>query len=1245
MSTPWRLFVDTGGTFTDALAQSPEGEWLRAKVLSSGSLRGTVLDPVDGQRFKASLSWRTSADVLRGGEFLLLNWKHPPCKVTRFDPAGSLVELDQPLELESGLAFEVKTGMEAPVLAAHLLTGTPADAPLPPLSMRLGTTLATNALLTRTGAKTVLFITRGFRDLLEIGTQQRPDLFALEVKKPEPLCASVVEVTERLAADASVLTALDTGSLEPLEPFDSAAVALLHSDRNGKHEEALAEFLKRSGFKHVSCSSDLAKSIRILPRAVTAVVDAYLSPVVEGYLERIGEALAGGRLLVMTSAGGLVDADTCRPKDMLLSGPAGGVVGAAQSSTFEKVISFDMGGTSTDVARYDGDYDYVFEHRVGHAHLFAPALSIETVAAGGGSVCRFDGTGLAVGPESAGASPGPACYGACGPLTVTDVNLLLGRLDPGRFGIPVDPGPAEKALDQVLAELGGNAGREEILEGFLAIANERMADAIRTISIRRGYDPGGYALVAFGGAGGQHACAVAARLGVGSVVVPEDAGILSACGLAAAVIERFAEQQVLEPLEDVQSSVPGRLDDLARAARRALEEEGIADSVIRRSIAEMRFLGQESTLQVKVDPCCSLEESFMHRYEAVYGHRPGRRVVELVSLRVVASSRAAEESAPTAGAKTHEPEPAGKQRSCFNGQWIEAPVFDRSSIEPGAVINGPALVFEAHCATVLEPGWRLEMDEKRALLLRRTVEQDQGPADRPEAVQVELFSHRFETLAREMGETLRRTAVSTNVKERLDFSCALIDASGELVVNAPHIPVHLGSLGLCVRTVIEKLELRGGDVVVTNHPAFGGSHLPDLTVITAIESRGGRLLGYVAARAHHAEIGGIRPGSMPPAATRLVEEGVVIPPLLIVRDGKARWEELRRVLLDAPWPTRAVEDNIADLRAAVAACHAGALALASLAEEHGEERVAHYMAALEDRAERRMREALSNLADGDYDAEEELDDGTLLKVKIRIQGDEALVDFTGTAGVHAGNLNATPAIVRSVVLYVLRLLVQEELPLNEGLMRPVTIDLPPSLLNPHFPDDPAEAPSIVGGNVETSQRLVDVLIKALKLCAAGQGTMNNVLFGNDTFSYYETVCGGCGAGPGFRGAHAVHSHMTNTRITDPEVLELRYPVRLERFGLRQGSGGDGRYPGGNGAIREITFLAPLELSILSQRRREGPFGMEGGGTGLPGRQRLHLAGGGTKDLGAVDSCRVSPGDRLLLETPGGGGYGKGKNGP
>ncbi|HEX4952309.1 MAG TPA: hydantoinase B/oxoprolinase family protein [Thermoanaerobaculia bacterium] len=1263
---PWRIWVDTGGTFTDCLALDPEGRLHRAKVLSTSALRGRLRAQLSPLRLEIDAPWRVPAGFFRGAGFRLLG-SAETLEITGFDAAAAILELAGPLaggHAAPGSGFEITFDEEAPLLAARLVTGTPAGESLPPLELRLATTKGTNALLERKGARVAFFVTRGFGDLLEIGTQQRPELFALAVEKRRPLPAAVVEVEERLAADGSVLRELDLDALERAARellalgIEVAAVALLHAFRNPEHERRVAARLRELGLRHVSASAELAPRIKLLPRAETAVVDAYLAPIVGGYLERVRGALGSGRLLAMTSAGGLVPAPSFHAKDSLLSGPAGGVVGsawAARRSGFSKVIAFDMGGTSTDVSRFDGDFDYAFDHRVGDALLAAPALAIETVAAGGGSICRFDGQQLKVGPESAGASPGPAAYGAGGPLAVTDVNLLLGRLVPERFAIPLDPRAAQLAFEELARAAGG--AEEELLAGLLEIADERMAEAIRQVSVARGYDPAGYALLAFGGAGGQHACAVAELLGIATVLVPPDAGLLSAAGLGAAVLERFAERQVLAPLAAVAAGLPALLDGLAAEAGRKLEAEagesgGGVEIEVRRRIAHLRLVGQESALAVEVVSGEDLEAAFARAYREIYGYAP-EGAVEVESVRVIVSTVApvAEESPLECGDASPLSEvpgtsgtaPGRRQRAFLGGAWAEVPVLDREALPPGSRLAGPALVAESHGTTVVAPGWELEVDGAGALVLRHRLEEaSTAPRrSRPEAVELELFTHRFEAVAREMGEMLRRTARSTNVKERLDFSCGLLDAAGKLVVNAPHIPVHLGALGLCVRRVRETLALAPGDVAVTNHPAWGGSHLPDVTVITPVFTAGKHpeLLGHVASRAHHAEIGGITPGSMPPGARRLIEEGVVLPPSYLLRRGEPRWREIEIALAAPPYPSRAIVDNLADLAAAVAANHRGAAVLQRLAAEHGAETVRRMMRALADKAAERAEAALRRLGTLEARATELLDDGSPLTVQVTVEDGRARFDFTGSSPVHPGNLNAPLAVVKSAVLYVLRLLVAEPLPLNEALLRPVELVLPGGLLAPEFPADPAEAPAVVGGNVETSQRLVGLLLKALELAAGSQGTMNNLIFGNDRFGYYETVAGGCGAGPGFAGASAVHSHMTNTRITDPEILEHRYPVRLERFAVRRGSGGEGRWRGGDGVLRELTFLEPVTLSLLTQNRVRGPYGLAGGEPGAPGRQVLLHPDGTSEELAAIDGRQAAAGDRLVLETPGGGGWG------
>jgi 5-oxoprolinase (ATP-hydrolysing) len=1280
----WLICADTGGTFTDVVGRDPSGLWHRLKVLSSSRVRGRVVRRIGARRIEVEGGWPSGDGLLTGASFRLLS--QPPAAVpvvARDDARGRVLELDGELPAGTcgGAAFGLGFEMPPSVLGARLMTGTAAGARLPPLKMRIGTTLATNALLTGGGAPTVFFVTRGLADLLVIGTQQRADIFALVSERCEAPYCGVVEIHGRVAADGRMVEPLDLPRLEKdasrwlSDGARCAAVALLHADRFPDHERQVAACLRDLGFEHVSCSHEMARAIGLLPRAQTSVVDASLAPVVSDHLSSISASIGSGSLRVMTSAGGLVAGETARPRDLLLSGPAAGVVGAVDSgrrSRAESLIGFDMGGTSTDVARWDGDFDYVFSHRVGQAEIVAPALDIHSVAAGGGSICDVDSNGLRVGPASAGARPGPACYGDGGPLTLTDVNLLLGRLDSSRFRIPIDEAAARDAAETLLDRLGELHGErprlDALLEGLLEVANERMAAAIREISVRRGVDPAGDALVAFGGAGGQHACAVASRLGITRVIVPGEAGLLSARGLAEAVIERFAERQVLAPVDEVAQRLGDWLSELEASAIEEVVREGVdRDAVtVRRRIASLRFSGQDAPLEIDLappgpaatDPAVAagrageMRDRFLDGYRAVYGYAQTRRPIELVSLRVIASERAVRP-------RCAEPPSGGEslgttriERARFAGAWRDVPLADRSELAGGRKLEGPCLVSDPFSTTVVEEEWTVVGDDDGALHLTRgrrapgrtggtTASATRG--DRPGEVELELFTNRFGTIAREMGRALERTAVSTNVKERLDFSCALLDEAGMLVVNAPHVPVHLGSLGLCVRTVAGELRLEPGDVAITNHPAYGGSHLPDVTVIepSFAADPGGPpvLVGYVAARAHHAEIGGTRPGSMPPRATRLSEEGVVIPPMYLFRHGEPRWDALTTLLRRADHPSRALEDNLADARAAVAACRQGAARLAGLAERYGTATVRHFMEKLAERAHSRLVEELRARPEGRAARSDRLDDGTPIAVAVETREGRLLVDFRGSAGVHPGNLNATPAIVRSVVLYVLRLLIREPLPLNEGLMRAVDLVLEPGLLDPPFPADPRKSPAVVGGNVETSQRLVNLLLDALGLAAASQGTMNNTLFGDDRSSYYETVCGGCGAGPGFDGPSAVHSHMTNTRITDPELLEARYPVRLRRFAVREGSGGAGRWHGGDGVVREIEFLARQSLSLLTQHRDRGPGGMDGGECGARGSQRVLRADGRVESLGAIDETEMAPGDRLILETPGGGGWG------
>lgn len=1252
--TYWNLWIDTGGTFTDAIGIDPSGRRRSCKVLSSSALRGSTVARLEPGRYRIDEEWEAGDDLVAGMRFRPLSGAGEERGVAGYSSADSELRLESPLPspLPEGAAFEVVSREEAPILAARLLTGTPPGRPLPPVRMRLATTRGTNALLEGEGSPVALLVTRGFRDLLRIGDQTRPDLFSLEVERTEylPPGSRIFEIPERLDAGGEVLDPLENGLPEDLISFldhtggeVAAAVSLMHSYRNPGHEERLAGMLREAGVRHVSISSALSSAIGYLQRTRTAVVNARLQPVLEKYLSSVRRAVPEGTVHVMSSAGGLTRADRFQPRDGLLSGPAGGVVGAAAAGRDHgqsRVISFDMGGTSTDVSRYDGAFDYLFRHAVGGYTLNAPALSIETVAAGGGSVCRCEEGKLSVGPGSAGASPGPACYGAGGPLTVTDVNLLMGRLQPENFSIPIDLSAAKRRLREIVDALGGETDEGEVLEGFLRIANERMAEAVRRISLKKGYAPSRYTLVAFGGAGGQHACALAGMLDIDRVLVAREAGLLSAVGLGRAVIEHFAERQVLKTLGELKGETGPMMEELGRRAARKVADEGVEPETItvRRKLLFMRLRGQDSTIEVAWERGCDPEARFRRAYRKRYGHWVDGRAVEVESARAIASKTPPSPRRPDTPEPAEPPAPFDRRGVRFGGEERRTPVYRREQLDAGASIEGPAVVLDPYSTVVVEPGWRAVAGGGLTLERLRSGKEEKPSRRYAEAAELELFTNRFTSIAGEMGDMLRRTALSVNIKERMDFSCALLNAEGELIVNAPHIPVHLGALGRCVRALREILTLEPGDVAVTNHPTFGGSHLPDITVVTPLFGPSGNLLGYAASRAHHAEIGGTRPGSMPPGATSLAEEGVVIPPDLLVRRGEPRWEAIRQILEEGPWPSRAAEENIADLQAAVAANQRGREELGELARREGEERVLRYMNSLRDLAARKMRLALSAIPDMDERVSEYLDDGIPLRVRLRKRGEKIELDFEGTGGRHPGNLNATPAIVQSVVMYVLRVLVEEPLPLNEGLMDPLELRLPRCLLNPDFDADPARSPAVVGGNTEVSQRLVDLLLKPFGRAACSQGTMNNVLFGNERFGYYETVGGGTGAGPGFAGTDAVHHHMTNTAGTDPEILEHRYPVRLDRYAVRRGSGGEGRRRGGDGIERELTFLEPVSLSVLTQHRKESPYGLAGGEAGARGSQKVIRRDGTEEELDSVDGAELREGDRFRLLTPGGGGF-------
>ena len=1237
----FKLRVDTGGTFTDCWGlEDDEDVPHLVKVLSSGRLRVSVTGWDSPQELTIAVpeNWRVGDSFFTGYK---LESESESALVLSFEAESGRLVLSRPLPRSESV--DLFTREEAPILGARLLTGTALDKPFPELDFRLATTRGTNALLERKGAPIAFFVTKGFRDLLTIRDQRRPDLFALKHERPAPLFTRVTEVTGRLAAKGEELSALQWDAdlereIEGLlqRGIRIAAVALLHSYANPSHEELLREKLLEAGFDHVSISSELAPVIKLVPRAETTVANAYLQPVMAGFISHVAERSGASNLLTMTSAGGLEAASTFHPKDSLLSGPAGGVSGAAaiaEELGITKILTFDMGGTSTDVARYDHGFQYQFEQTVGDAKLLSSALKIETVAAGGGSICQWENGALKVGPESAGANPGPACYGMGGPLTITDVNLILGRIDPSNFGIPLTESNFEAARNRAL-ELQREAGiespglDEDFLRGLLDIAIEQMADAIRAISIRDGANPSEYTLLAFGGAGPLHACAIADRLGMTGVVIPGEAGVLSAYGLDQASIERIATRQINLPVSDV--TLSDRFESVDAEALTQLRESGFEGRVQRR-IAELRLAGQDATLSVEVTTAADLPGAFTKIYEETFGYAPAGDI-EIVSYRAIAGTGRAGLRKDDATGLSDRPDPV---ENSGNESSHPDSFLNRELVLRGAPVSGPLVIQDPFSTLYLAEGWCAETQFNGALLLSRETAQIESTSRRPDQIVRELFRHRFDNLVEEMGTMLQRSAISTNVKERADFSCALLDEDGELISSAPHIPVHLGALGVCVRQVRDQIAMNAGDTIITNHPGVGGSHLPDVTLITPVFETGREQpVAYIANRAHHAEIGGITPGSMPPGAKNLAEEGVVISPQHLIRGGESCFEALSKRLTGSPYPTRNLADNLSDLNAQLAANRRGVATLTGLLESHGAEVVTEQFRHLKRRSHEVLLSHLNQLDFSGGEAEEFLDDGTRIKVALSCSEAGLRISFEGTSPAHSGNLNATPAIIQSAVLYVLRLWTQSEVPLNEGLLSAVTIDLPRCFLNPDFDSDPLLCPAVVGGNVETSQRVVDTLIKALKIQSCSQGTMNNFLFGNESFGYYETICGGSGAGNGYEGTDGIHTHMTNTAITDPEILEYRYPVRIHQFSLRQDSGGQGRWKGGEGIVREIEFLESLEVSLLTQHRKVAPFGLAGGEEGAVGEQFLN-----DEPLKSISSFSVTSGDIFMIKTPGGGGFG------
>jgi len=1201
----WQFWIDRGGTFTDIVARRPDGTLATHKLLSENP-----------ERYR-----------------------------------------------------------DAAVQGIRELLGLAADAPIPAgviEAVKMGTTVATNALLERRGSRTALVITRGYADALRIAYQHRPKLFVRRIELPSLLYERVIEADERIGAHGDVVQPLDVASVEPglrqayADGVRAVAIVLMHGYRFPQHERALAALARTIGFTQVSVSHEVSPLMKLVSRGDTTVVDAYLSPILRRYVEQVEHELAGGRgdsgirLQFMQSSGGLTDARLFQGKDAILSGPAGGIVGAVEISRlagFDRIIGFDMGGTSTDVTHWAGEYERAFDTEVAGVRLRAPMMKIHTVAAGGGSICTFDGTRFRVGPESAGANPGPASYRRGGPLAVTDCNVMVGKLDPELFPRVFGPGGSEpldadivrskfaRLADDIAGATGARRAPEEIADGFLRIAVENMANAIKHISVQRGYDVTEYTLCCFGGAGGQHACAVADALGMTRVFIHPLAGVLSAYGMGLADVRALRQRAVEASLTaPALSTAAATFDELERAARDEIAAQGIAaDRIACTRTLHVKYDGTDTTLEIGAgaDPAPIVAE-FERRYAQQYGFlMPGRAlVIEAAAVEAVGRTESAADLQPAFAPRTAVLKPIKVGRVYTAGAFHDAHVYAREDLRPGDAISGPAVIKEANATTVIEPGWRALLTPRDHLLLERVepIRRAHAIGTTADPVLLEVFNNLFMAIAEQMGVTLANTSYSVNIKERLDFSCALFDAAGNLIANAPHMPVHLGSMGESVKTIIDRraATMRRGDVFVLNAPYNGGTHLPDVTVIAPVFLDGQDAPEFfVASRGHHADIGGITPGSMPPDSTHVDQEGVLLDNVQLVSEGRFLDAEMRAILTSGPYPVRNVDQNLADLRAQVAACAKGASELAKMVVHFGLPVVRAYMRHVQDNAEEAVRRVLGALKDGAFAYE--MDDGAVIRVAIRVDRERrtATIDFTGTSVQQPTNFNAPSAVCKAAVLYVFRTLVDDEIPMNAGCLKPLTIVIPDgSMLKPQYPA------AVVAGNVETSQAVTDALYGALGVLAASQGTMNNFTFGNDRYQYYETISGGAGAGPDFDGASVVQTHMTNSRLTDPEVLEWRFPVRLDSYAIRRGSGGAGRHHGGDGGERRVRFLEPMEAVMLANHRRIAPFGVGGGRPGALGRNWVERRNGTREEFGATCRVDMGAGDVFVIQTPGGGGYGE-----
>ncbi|MFM7333561.1 MAG: hydantoinase B/oxoprolinase family protein [Tabrizicola sp.] len=1187
----WEFWIDRGGTFTDVVGRAPDGRLVTTKLLSENPERYA----------------------------------------------------------------------DAAVQGIRDCLGLAAGKPIPDgaiAAVKMGTTVATNALLERKGERVALLITKGFEDLLRIGTQARPDLFALNIRRPDLLYEQVFEIPGRLDAEGTEVWPLDeaavASALDQARALGIAAVAvaLMHGHVNPAHEARVGELARAAGFTQISLSHQVSRLAKLVARGDTTVVDAYLSPILRRYVAQVEGALdmgrATARLLFMQSNGGLTEAGRFQGKDAILSGPAGGIVGmvrTGQAAGFDRLIGFDMGGTSTDVSHFAGVYERSFETEVAGVRMRAPMMDIHTVAAGGGSICSFRDGRFQVGPESAGANPGPASYRRGGPLTITDCNVMLGRLSPAYFPAVFGPGGDQpldadivrakfEALAAEVAQATGLRDRPEVFaEGFLRIAIDNMANAIKKISVQRGHDVTGYALQCFGGAGGQHACGVADALGMKIVFIHPQAGVLSAFGMGLAQLRVLREAQFDAPL-GAEQEARARITALADEAQAELAAQGVSAPVVTLT-AHLRYEGQHQSLPVPFGSATAMADAFAAAHQARFGFTSPERALLFEMLAVEAEGGGAElpDMAPSPGAGV----PEGLLTVWAGGAWQDVPLYRREACGTATAIAGPAVISEATGTVIVEPGWEATGDAQANLILRRVTAIARPPAagTKADPVLLEVFNNLFMSVADQMGATLANTAWSVNIKERLDFSCAIFDASGDLVANAPHVPVHLGSMSHAVKTVIAAVgtTAREGDAWMLNSPWNGGTHLPDVTVITPVFV-GGRAAFWLGSRGHHADIGGRTPGSGPPDSTTIEEEGVVIDLFPLVRQGVLQEAETRALLASGRWPCRSPDQNMADLKAQIAANETGRRELLRVVALHGEKVVAAYMDHVQQNAEECVRAVIDRLSDGSFRYTMDIGAEIVVAVTVDRSKRTAKIDFTGTSAQYSGNYNAPQAVTRAVVLYVFRTLVGKPIPLNEGCLRPLQIIVPEgTLLNPRAPA------AVIAGNTEVSQSACNALYGALGVVAAAQGTMNNFIWGNDRFQNYETIAGGTGAGPGFDGCAAVQSNMTNTRMTDPEILEKRFPVRLEAFGIRRGSGGAGQWRGGDGAVRLLRFLAPVTVTTLCSSRRIAPFGGAGGASGAVGENLVHWPDGRVERLNGNDERDLPKGALFEMRTPGGGGWG------